>query len=138
MKPTELICEFIVPGYCQPKQRTFGNRFNTPPETRAYEKAVAQLAKIAMQGKGPYGGFVGLEIEIICEVPKSWTKKKRAWALEGKCFPTHCDASNSLKALEDGMNKIVYIDDRFINSIVLRREYGPEEHARVRAVGMMR
>lgn len=101
---------FTVPGYCQPKQRTITRRFITPPETKAYEATVALYARQAMKGQRPFEGFVGLEIEIICAVPGSWSRKKRTFALEGKLFPTHCDASNQLKSCEDAMNGVIYSD----------------------------
>jgi Holliday junction resolvase RusA-like endonuclease len=125
------IVSFEIPGYCQPKQRTFGNRFVTPPETRAYEKVVRQLAHIAMRGQRPFDGFLGVEIEIICEIPKSWSKKKRDWAIAGKLFPTHCDLDNQTKAICDGMNRTVYEDDRRINHLIVRREYGEPERVTV-------
>lgn len=131
-----LICAFEIPGYCQPKQRTFGRSFVTPPETRAYEKMVRQLGKIAMRGKPPWRGFVGLEIEIICLMPTSWSVRKRHLAATGKLFPTFCDLDNQVKALGDSMNGVVYEDDRFVNSLVARREYGPEEKAIVRVIGL--
>jgi hypothetical protein len=53
---------FTVPGYCQPKQRTLGRGFITPPETRAYEKIVRQYAKLAMRSTPPLVGFIGLTI----------------------------------------------------------------------------
>ena len=47
-----------IPGYCQPKQRTFGRSFVTPPETRAYENLVRQYARLAMKGET----IVGLQV----------------------------------------------------------------------------
>lgn len=133
---THLLCEFTIPGYVQPKQRTFGNRFVTPPETRQYEKTVGQIAKLAMKGGAAHRGFVGLTIDIICQVPQSWTRKKKEWALAGKIFPTHCDLDNQIKCINDGLNKIVFEDDRFVNSLIVRREYGTEDKAIVKVVGM--
>jgi Holliday junction resolvase RusA-like endonuclease len=127
------VVRFEVPGYVQPKQRTFGKGWITPPETRAYEKLVRQMALLAMKGSKPFDGFIGLEIEIICEVPKSWSKKKAAFALEGRLFPTHCDIDNQVKALCDGMNRALYTDDRFVNHLLVRREYGQKDIAIVTA-----
>jgi hypothetical protein len=62
---------FTVTGYVQPKQRTFGRGFVTPPETRAYENEVRRAARQAMNGHPPIAGFVGLEREIICRVSAS-------------------------------------------------------------------
>jgi Holliday junction resolvase RusA-like endonuclease len=115
--------EFEIPGYCQPKQRTFGNRFVTPPETRAYEKLVRQVANIAMKGNPPLLGFVSLSIRIYCSIPQSWSSKKRGLALRGELMPTHCDVDNCVKAITDGMNRTVFLDDRFVNELIVRRQY---------------
>ena len=131
-----MLLRFEIPGYVQPKQRTFGNRFVTPPETRQYERHVRSCATLAMIHKRPYSGFIGLEIEIICSVPKSWSKKKKELAWMGKIFPTHCDIDNQVKAISDAMNRVVYDDDRRVNSLVVRREYGPEDRAIVTVRGL--
>jgi len=120
-----------IPGYCQPKQRTFGNRFATPPETRAYEKLVRHYALLAMRGRPVLQEFIGIEIAITHVVPPSWSKKKRAAALSGQLFPTHCDLDNQIKALCDGMNRSVYTDDRLINRLSVRRDYGTADKATV-------
>ena len=44
-------------------------------------------------------------------------------AMRGELLPTHCDVSNQIKAIEDGMNGIVVVDDRFVNELVVRRRY---------------
>lgn len=124
-----VICSFTIPGYCQPKQRTFGRWFITPPETRAYENTIRKIAHHSMAGRLPIIGFLSLEIDIICEVPKSWTKKKKILACEDKIFPTHCDIDNQIKIISDGMNRIVYEDDRFISEIRARRYFGIEDKA---------
>jgi hypothetical protein len=87
---------FEIPGYCQPKQRTFGNRFVTPPETRAYENLVKQLARAAMKGQPPLLGFIKLDVRIYCSIPSSWSKKKRGMALRGELMPRFADLSNQI------------------------------------------
>ena len=133
---TELVCQFVIEGYCQPKQRTFGRGFVTPPETRAYERLVGQLARVAMKGKPPYNGFCGLDVEIIHEIPKSWSRMKKYAAVQGKIFPTICDLDNQTKSISDAMNRIVFEDDRQVNHLVVRREYGAKDMATVRVFGI--
>lgn len=123
---------FEIPGYCQPWQRTLRG-FITPAETRAYQAVVKFKAREAMRGQKPFDGFVGLEIEIICAVPASWSKKKKADALAGKIFLTHWDVDNQIKQLFDSCNRVVYEDNRQINSIILRREYGDTERVIITA-----
>jgi Holliday junction resolvase RusA-like endonuclease len=120
-----------IPGYVQPKQRTFGRGWVTPPETRAYEKLVRQISHLAMKGSPPLIGYIALEITITCEVPKSWSSKKRGKALRGEIYPTSCDIDNQAKAICDGMNKVVFLDDRFVNSLIARRVYGESDGAKI-------
>jgi Holliday junction resolvase RusA-like endonuclease len=48
----------------------------------------------------------------VFPVPDSWSAKKRAAALAGDIRPTKKpDLSNIQKALEDGMNAVVFKDD---------------------------
>lgn len=122
----QVVCCFTIPGYCQPKQRTIG-KFITPPETRLFEKTVRSYASTAMCGKAAVRGFIRLEMDIICKVHSHWTKKKVYLALTGKIYPTHCDIDNCIKSISDGMNRIVYEDDRQINSLIVTREFGMEE-----------
>lgn len=118
---------FQIDGYCQPKQRTFGN-YITPKETRVYENLVKTLAKLAMQGKPPLRGPVGVLIAIECAVPKSFTAKKNKLISEGKLYPTHADIENCSKSLCDAMNLVCYEDDRQIQKLAIERKYGPVEH----------
>lgn len=122
---------FTVPGYVQPKERTFGRSFVTPPKTRAYELEVRLAGKQAMNGMKPLAGFVGVNMEIVCAIPKSWKGKKRSLAEAGTLKPTHCDIDNQIKAIGDGMNKIVYEDDRLVNGLNVIRRYGPEDKATI-------
>lgn len=124
---TEDYINFRIDGYCQPKQRTFGN-YITPPETRAYEKMVKTLAKLAMKGKPPLLGPVGVMLTIECAIPPSWPTKKKHLAAEGKLYPTHADIENCSKSCCDAMNGVCYADDRQIQKLTVERSYGPAEH----------
>lgn len=64
-------------------------------------------------------------------------EEEKEWALWGKMFPTHCNIDNQIKALCDGMNEIVFVDDRFVNHLIVRREFGEEDRAtmKVRSIG---
>jgi len=124
-----MIIHFEIPGKIQPKQRTGGFNHYTKKETRDFEKLVGTIAKTAMRGQPPIIGYLSVLIDITVKIPKSFTKKKRELALNYKLFPTFCDVDNQIKALLDGMNNIVYVDDSYINSISASRAYGNEEKA---------
>lgn len=79
---------------------------------RTYEKTVADVAKAAMAGRSPYEGPLVLSLRFRLPIPKSATKKARELMASGQVAPTvKPDLSNALKAIEDAMNGIVYVDD---------------------------
>jgi Holliday junction resolvase RusA-like endonuclease len=106
---------FIVPGHPFGKQRsrsTKSGRHYTPQETVRYENLVMMQAMQAMQDRPPVDIDVGLMFVAVFPVPDSWSAKKRAAALAGDIRPTKKpDLSNIQKALEDGMNSVVFKDD---------------------------
>ncbi len=106
---------FIVPGHPFGKQRsrsTKSGRHYTPQETVRYENLVMMQAMQAMQGKPPVDIDVGLMFVAVFPILKSFTKAQRAAALADEIRPTKKpDLSNIQKALEDGMNAVVFKDD---------------------------
>ena len=82
-----------------------------------------------MKGRQPIATYIGVQIEVWRVVPKSWSLKKQAEALAGKLYPTSCDVDNQAKACLDGMNEIVYVDDRFISELSITRKFAREEKA---------
>lgn len=101
---------FTVPGRPRGKERPRmgrNGRFYTPKTTREYEELVACFARMAYKEK-PTKHPVRLDLIIR-------SSKSRA------------DISNILKSIEDGMNGIVYIDDRQIKEIHISRTEGDGE-----------
>lgn len=105
---------FVVPGEPVPKGRArhrivfpkVGKPFvqeYTPPETKAYEDKVKLLARVAVNqarwSVGPKDRF-----SVVVRVVRTY---------EGKGG----DLDNVLKACLDGMNKVVYPDDRYIRGL---------------------
>jgi Holliday junction resolvase RusA-like endonuclease len=73
------------------------------------------MARAANAGKEPYDGAVELQLTSVFPIPVGWSKFKKQLAKENKIHPIVCpDLSNIIKAIEDGMNKIVYVDDKQI------------------------
>lgn len=126
----------IVPG--QPvgkgRPRAFQTRgprrtikMHTPEKTRDYEQAIALVGRQAMQGREPLGGPVRITLRIFMEIPASWSKAKREAALQGGVLPiSKPDASNVLKAVEDALNGIAYIDDSQIIDATISKRYSAE------------
>src|SRR5579859_5345742 len=85
---------------------------HTPEKTRSFESLVGYHAHQAMQGRPLFEGPLRITLLIDFDVPKSWSQKKRSAALAGIIRPTkRPDASNILKACEDALNQVVYVDD---------------------------
>ncbi|WP_248322010.1 RusA family crossover junction endodeoxyribonuclease [Caballeronia sp. Sq4a] len=131
---------FSVPGEPVAKGRArFARRGNfvttyTPEKTAKYENLVRLAAQQAMCGQPPFQRPVSLLVQIWVGVPASWSKKRREQALRGFIGATKKpDADNVLKAIKDGMNGVVYVDDARVTSITLSKQYGEIPRVEVRA-----
>ena len=119
--------EFVIPGPAQAKQRPRVNRntgrIYTPGATHKYEKLVKES-----YGDNPCfeDQFISIKILFKFEVPKSYSKKKRAEALAGDLRPTKADIDNYIKSVLDGLNKVAFLDDRYICSIEASKVFAEE------------
>ena len=118
---------FTIPGPAQAKQRPRINRNTgrvyTPGATSKYEKLVKES-----YGDNPCfeDQFISIKILFKFEVPKSYSKKKRAEALTGNLRPTKADIDNYIKSVLDGLNKVAFLDDRYICSITAEKIFAEE------------
>ena len=118
---------FTIPGPAQAKQRPRINRNTgrvyTPGATSKYEKLVKES-----YGDNPCfeDQFISINILFKFEVPKSYSKKKRAEALAGNLRPTKADIDNYIKSVLDGLNKVAFLDDRYICSITAEKIFAEE------------
>ena len=119
--------KFTIPGPAQAKQRPRMNiktgRIYTPGNTHKYEKLVGES-----YGDNPCfkDQFISIKILFKFEVPKSYSKKKRAEALAGNLRPTKADIDNYIKSVLDGLNKVAFLDDRYICSITAEKIFAEE------------
>jgi len=82
------------------------------PKSRAYEKSVGAVAALAMGSRTPFAGPLSVSLRFRMPIPKSETKRVREAMAAGEIAPTtKPDLSNLVKAIEDGMNAVVYVDD---------------------------
>lgn len=109
---------FTVPGEPVAKGRPRATvrsghaRLFTPEKTVNYESKVALFAKQAMSGAAPLEGPVELSVVATFTTPKTWTKKRlAAHAISPELVIKRPDFDNLLKAVCDGMNGIVFLDD---------------------------
>lgn len=118
---------FFVSGKPQPKERPrFGKNGKpfTPKKTKSYESRVAYYAAQAMHPLKPIEGAVSMTIRCDIIAPISWSDKKRKSAVDGKIKPTtRPDIDNYLKAVLDGCNGVVYLDDNQVTSVYITKRY---------------
>ena len=119
--------KFTIPGPCVAKARprfsSKTGRVYTPNNTHKYEKLVREC----------YGNrhffdddFIEIKITIKTEVPKSYNKRKREDALNGKIYPTKGDLDNFTKTITDGLNGVAWRDDRYIYAITAEKIFAEE------------
>lgn len=127
---TQAPIRITIPGQPQGKGRPrIGKvgkhaRMFTPQKTVAYEGLIAHEGRIAMGERAPLDGPVAVIVDMACQVPASWSKKKAAQALAGQIHPTtKPDQDNVLKALFDGLNGVTWRDDVQVVEIVSRKRY---------------
>jgi len=121
---------FTVPGQPQGKGRAkivkIGgfSRMATPAKTVAYEGLVAHAAQHAMNGRPLLEGPVCVELQLLCQIPASWSRKKQAEAIGCAIFPTtKPDADNVAKAILDGCNGVLWRDDVQVVFLMLKKRY---------------
>jgi Holliday junction resolvase RusA-like endonuclease len=92
----------------------------TPKETRKFEKFVKELSTYAMKGKEPFTGPLRLEVTFHLD----------GYGMEWPIDPGAPDASNLVKAIEDGMQGIVFVDDRQICDLLVYKRVAMPMKAR--------
>jgi Holliday junction resolvase RusA-like endonuclease len=125
------IVTFMVEGTPVPKGRPrFARRGKfvstySPKTTVDYETKVAEAAQVAMGSSEPLETPVGAYIYITLPIPASYSKKRTQACLSGEERPTKkSDIDNFCKAVFDGMNGIVFLDDSQIVSLHSTKVYG--------------
>jgi Holliday junction resolvase RusA-like endonuclease len=123
---------FTIPGNPVAKGRPKFRRFAkfvttyTPKKTETYEDIVRHHALEAWDGKPLLDG-VALQLDVQCfiGVPKSWSKKKRAAALNGGGIRPlgRPDWDNFGKLVSDALNGVIYRDDSAIWDARVTKQY---------------
>ena len=105
----------------------------TDAATRAYELKLAWTAKAAMEGKPPFDCPLTVEIIAYIAIPDSWPKKKKLSAESGEIVPGGpLDIDNICKASLDGLNGVVWLDDKQIVGLTAWKIYSSEPRLTIR------
>lgn len=109
----------------------------TPRETRDYENALKLAGRVAMGRKPLLEGPIDVTVTAVMPVPKSWSIKKRDAALAGVVWPIVTPDWDNIAKMLDGLNDVVWIDDKQIvrGSIVKRYGEAPLLEVRVLEIG---
>lgn len=88
----------------------------TPAKTRRYEDIVRQTAIREWAGRPLIAdAAIYLHLHFFRSIPASWPKKRQLAAQIGQIAPTgRPDLDNCVKAITDGLNGVVYLDDALI------------------------
>ena len=120
--------EFEVIGKIQPKQRPRFKRCGafiqtyTPEPTLKYQKLVVDSYLAKYDGIKLTGALV-MNIDAFFNVPKSFSRKKKA-ELYGRPNVQHNgDIDNVAKSVLDGLNGVAYDDDTIIYDLHIRKYY---------------
>lgn len=127
--------EFTINGECVPKARPRFSKFGhvyTTPKTRAYENIVKSTA---IDNRVPcITTALRVELIIYKSIPKSFSKKKRELANEGKIYPVvKPDIDNYVKAVLDGLNGVLFVDDKQIVDFRAIKRYSDSPRVEVTA-----
>lgn len=144
LRSDDLVCAFFVAGepIAQPRARHFvrpGQKFvqtvSNPQKHPivGWKQALRSDGIKAMSGRGPVEHPVHLEVLLVASRPATGgvaAKSRRHLAIPHTKKP---DADNTLKAIQDALNKIVWKDDSLISSVWVHKRYtmpneGPGAH----------
>ena len=122
------VIRIVVPGapkgWSRPADSPFGGRHRfTPKKQRSEQTLIGLLAARAMAGRTMLTGAIDLRVGAFFEVPTSWTKAKRAAALQGQPHRSKPDADNICKLLKDALNNVVWVDDCQVSDLAIRKRY---------------
>ena len=98
----------------------------TPEKTASYENFVKLCYLNKYKGQKLDGEIIA-EIIAYFSIPKSFSKKKRLEAIEGKIKPTKKpDTDNIAKTILDSLNGIAFEDDKQVVALLVKKLYGEE------------
>lgn len=119
----------IAPAGKERARQGRGGRFYTPEQTKGNEQIIRLACEYAMVRQKakmfPKDMALGARFTAYYPIPKSFSKKKRAQAIDGAIAPVvKPDADNVEKLILDALNKVAYYDDAQICYVEKWKKYG--------------
>lgn len=106
----------------------------TDAEVKNYAALVRMCAAEAMADSNPLTTALAMDVRVFLPIPGSWSRKRQEAAAAGLILPTvRPDWENIGKAIGDGAESIVYIDDKIIVDGRVRKLYDLNPRVDVRA-----
>ena len=117
-----IMIKFTVEGKPQPKQRPrMGkNGVYTPKETKAYQSLVGWIARSVFKGEPSEKPFKVM-LDIYFKLPQ------RTKHLEGSYCMKNIDIDNVAKSVLDGINGIVWADDKQVVVLTIKKYWSKQE-----------
>lgn len=127
----KLTFDFPPVAQARPRATRFdrGIRLYDPKQVHLYKAQLAQACQFMEYGE-PLTGPLKVELWFYRPVQKSISKKERALRLTGAHRPTvKPDTDNFIKSTLDGLNGLLWEDDRQIVDIIAHKYYS--DHPRI-------
>lgn len=114
----------IPVGKGRPRMSVRGGhpRAYTPEKTVRYENLVRTTFMNDYPDAVPIDVPVRVDIYAQFPIPKSWSKKKKASAVDG-FVSKKPDIDNIIKSIFDGLNGVAWTDDAMVASVVAEKNY---------------
>lgn len=131
---------FTVDGQPQGKGRPrfsrYSNHVYTDRKTHDYESLVALSFMAAYPKAVPLDTAVSVLIVAYFGIPKGTTKHKRQLMESGAILHTvKPDADNVIKAVLDGLNGVVWLDDKQVTDLMIQKRYSNRPRVEVTITG---
>lgn len=107
-------------------------RLYKPAKSRRWEEDARQEARLVMGPRTPFKGCLLLDLKSFIVPPTGWAAWKIEAAIAGLIRPTSKpDVSNLLKAAEDALNGVVWIDDAQIVNAGASKHYAEQPEVQI-------
>lgn len=84
----------------------------------AWKNGLKMIAKTKF--KKPLEGAVAIKVDFFYQIPKSWSKQKKA---DAKWHTSRPDIDNLLKSVLDALNGVAFFDDSQVCDVSKRKQY---------------